>query len=96
MYLYEGHMGGFYTSEDEIDYDDLYCEQCGDSDSLIGWFDSKEELREWFEEFYECNEMYSTYSEEMQKYYTKEEFEQDLIERQKDVEKAVNDLWYED
>ncbi len=32
MYIYESHMGGLYTSDEPIDYDDLYCETCGDSD----------------------------------------------------------------
>lgn len=36
MYLYENHMGGFYTTDYEQDQDDLYCEQCGDSDRYIG------------------------------------------------------------
>lgn len=35
-YLYESHMGGIYFSETELDYDDLYCETCGDSDFLLG------------------------------------------------------------
>lgn len=43
MYLYESHMGGLYTSENELDYEYLYCEQCGDSDWLIGEFDTIEE-----------------------------------------------------
>lgn len=30
MYLYESHLGGYYISEDEIPYEDLYCETCGD------------------------------------------------------------------
>lgn len=33
-YIYEGHMGGLYCSDYEIE--DTYCEQCGDSDWLIG------------------------------------------------------------
>ena len=36
MYIYESHLGGLYTSNEYLDYDDLYCEQCGDSDWLIG------------------------------------------------------------
>lgn len=36
MYIYEGHMGSLYTSDTYLDYDDLYCEQCGDCDWLIG------------------------------------------------------------
>lgn len=43
MYIYHGHMGGLYTSDEEIDYEDLYCEQCGDSDDLIGYADTKEQ-----------------------------------------------------
>lgn len=44
MYLYESHLGGLYTSLDEQSYDDCYCEQCGDSDWLLGYYDSGEEV----------------------------------------------------
>ena len=44
MYIYENHMGGLYSSEWQLDYDDLYCEQCGDSDWEIGNFETPEEL----------------------------------------------------
>lgn len=37
MYIYEGHLGGLYTSDTYLDYDDLYCEQCGDADWCIGY-----------------------------------------------------------
>ena len=43
MYIYEGHMGTLYTSDYILDYDDLYCEQCGDSDWLIGQAETREE-----------------------------------------------------
>ena len=33
-YIYESHMGGLFCSDDIIE--DTYCEQCGDSDWLIG------------------------------------------------------------
>lgn len=36
MYIYEGHMGSLYASDDVLDYEDTYCETCGDSDWLIG------------------------------------------------------------
>ena len=29
MYIYEGHLGGLYTSDDVLDYEDLYCEEIG-------------------------------------------------------------------
>ena len=44
MYIYEGHMGGLYTSDDPLDYEDLYCEECGDSDWLIGYAETREEV----------------------------------------------------
>ena len=43
MYIYESHLGGLYTSDEYLDYDDLYCEQCGDSDWLIGYADTRKE-----------------------------------------------------
>lgn len=43
MYIYEGHMGHLYTSNEELDYEDLYCEQCGDHDWLIGQANTREE-----------------------------------------------------
>lgn len=36
MYIYESHMGGFYSSDESLDYEDRYCGQCGDSDYEIG------------------------------------------------------------
>lgn len=44
MYIWESHMGGLYTTEYDQDYDDLYCEQCGDSDWYIGRADTAEEV----------------------------------------------------
>lgn len=43
MYIYENHMGGLYAEPMELSYEQLYCEECGDSDSLIGEVDSAEE-----------------------------------------------------
>ena len=42
MYIYESHMGGLYTSDEPLDYEDLYCEECGDSDCLIGYAETRE------------------------------------------------------
>ena len=39
-YLYESHLGGLYASDEELDYDSLYCSQCGDSDWPIGTFEN--------------------------------------------------------
>ena len=43
MYIYESHMGGLYATDHKIPYEQLYCEECGDSDSCIGEADSAEE-----------------------------------------------------
>ena len=40
-YIYEGHMGGLYCTDYEVE--DTYCEQCGDSDWLIGTASTLEE-----------------------------------------------------
>lgn len=45
MYFYESHLSGvIYTTDYEKDYDELYCEECGDSDWYIGEFDSWEDF----------------------------------------------------
>ncbi len=36
-YIYQSHMGGLYACDEQQDYEFLYCEQCGDSDTLIGY-----------------------------------------------------------
>lgn len=43
MYIYENHMGGLYAYDDIFEYDQLYCETCGDSDYLIGSASTREE-----------------------------------------------------
>lgn len=47
-YVYEGHLGGLYTSDDYIPYDELYCEQCEGSDYEIGSFDTFEEFLRYY------------------------------------------------
>lgn len=44
MYIYENHLGGnLYTSDYDLDYKDLYCEECGDSDRYVGKANTREE-----------------------------------------------------
>jgi len=43
-YVYDYHLGGLYISDELIDYSNLYCSQCGDSDYLLGEFTTKTEL----------------------------------------------------
>lgn len=36
LYIYDDHCGnGYYVTDEELDYDTLYCETCGDSDTLV-------------------------------------------------------------
>lgn len=46
IYIYEGHMGSLYTSDEPLDYEQTYCETCGDSDWLIGYANTREEAWE--------------------------------------------------
>lgn len=43
MYIYQSHMGGLFVSDDELDYEQTYCEECGDSDFLLGYAETREE-----------------------------------------------------
>jgi hypothetical protein len=49
-YVYESHMGGLYTSEYPLPFDYLYCEQCGDSDWELGYFESRAKVRKMMKE----------------------------------------------
>lgn len=42
-HIYEGHMGNFFATNEKWDYDQLYCETCGDSDTYIGYAENAEE-----------------------------------------------------
>lgn len=48
VWIYEGHLGGLYTSDYPISQEDLYCEQCGDSDWEIGCFDTFADFLEYY------------------------------------------------
>lgn len=52
-YLYESHIGGLYINEDYLDFDNLYCETCGDSDNLLGGFETLVEFWNLIKD--ECN-----------------------------------------
>lgn len=43
-YLYESHLGNLYTSEEQIDPEELYCEECCDYDWELGHYDDLNEL----------------------------------------------------
>jgi len=47
-YVYEYHLTGqYYKMNNELTYEDLYCETCGDSDSYQGEFETEEEAEEF-------------------------------------------------
>lgn len=72
MWIYESHMGGLYAVNQYQDSDDLYCEECGDSDWEIGFAETKEEARKllkdsgYYERYVEgyCEEFLSESFEE--------------------------------
>ena len=50
-YLYKDHIfGKYYSSNFEQDYEQLYCDQCGDSDRFIGEYETDEEMQALIEE----------------------------------------------
>jgi len=52
-YYYENHLGGYYSSEEELDYEDLYCETCCDSDWPLGYYETEEEFLKEYSKRYE-------------------------------------------
>ena len=47
MYLYESHLGGLYADDELFDWTELYCEECGDSDRVLGTFDAENPETLW-------------------------------------------------
>lgn len=43
-YLYEGHLGRYFVTDKPLSFDDAYCDECGDYDSLVGEFSSIKEF----------------------------------------------------
>lgn len=47
LYIYESHLGSeLYSSDEELEWDQLYCEQCGDYDWLVGEVETRKEAYE--------------------------------------------------
>ena len=55
MYIYESHLDGLYVSNDKLDSDELYCEESGDSDWLIGEANTQAEVWELLKELVNLN-----------------------------------------
>ena len=57
MHWYIDHLyGNLYSSIDYLDYDDIYCEECGDSDTYLGYFESEEEAEKAYREYFDLDD----------------------------------------
>ena len=76
-YIYDGHLGGFYISDEKLSDDDLYYETCGDYDELIFTMedicDLQRLLNYLFTENYTLNCMFEII-EDLKKYYDDEKY----------------------
>lgn len=63
-------MGGLYATNQYQNYDDLYCEECGDSDWEIGFSESEEEARKLLKD----SEYYELYGKEYCENFLNENF----------------------
>ena len=48
VYIYKSHLGDLYVETEDIPWDDLYCETCGDSDELLFSTDNLEDVAKYF------------------------------------------------
>lgn len=74
MYIYESHMGGLYVSDEELPWEGLYCETCGDTDWLIGYAETREEARDLLERH--ADDMDTLWSEEHIRDFLKENWDE--------------------
>lgn len=51
-YLYASHLGGVYDMDDELDWECLYCEECGDSDEFLGTYTTEKERKALINQYY--------------------------------------------
>lgn len=53
VYIYECHLSGsLYKEFEELNYNELYCETCGDFDREVGVFETGKEADEFIENYY--------------------------------------------
>ena len=45
-YLYESCVGTYYSTDEAQTYEQMDCEQCGDSDTFIGTYETEEERKQ--------------------------------------------------
>ncbi len=51
FYVYESCLGNLYTSTEELDYEDLRCNRCGDSDRFLEEFETEHEAEKYISSF---------------------------------------------
>ena len=61
MYLYQSHMGGLYSEEESLPWEELYCETCGDSDIEIGNFESAIDVLKYMADEIDANDGHGGY-----------------------------------
>lgn len=44
MHIYQNHLGGLYASNDYYEEYTKRCEQCGDSDKYLGFYENAKEM----------------------------------------------------
>ena len=50
IYLYESHLGGLYIEDRALNFDELYCKTCGDSDQLAVSTDDIDDVEAYLRE----------------------------------------------
>ena len=59
IYVHENHLNGMlYTTSFELEYDDLRCEMCGDTDTFIGCCE-EEQFEKLATEYYKQDDEYT-------------------------------------
>lgn len=67
MFIYKSHTGVLFTSEHELNHDELYCKQCEESDVFIGSAGTKKEAWNVLQNYCNtenCKEYETAYLEE--------------------------------
>lgn len=58
-YIYQNHLDdSLYSSDEEIAFEDLYCETCNEHDTCVGSYNNAKELKEELINSYFYNEDY--------------------------------------
>lgn len=56
MFIYENHKGGLFALDTMLDYEEAYCDECGDVDWLLCEAQNRREAEKFL--FNECGDEY--------------------------------------